>query len=233
METTRRSVMMMGLLALGITVVSAAPDQGTTAKAPSQEEIQKLIQQLGDDSFTIREEATKKLITLGKAVVPAILKEIQSNDAEVKQRAERVLEEIQSSLPFLIESLGDPDVKIRKQAIDAIERRQLENKELVKPLTAALKDKDENIREGAITALTRIDPKTLGAEVFPKKASVEGKYQKLLKRIKVPQDKANYQEFTDYGLYEGTSWAGFDNLPKGYWVYVYPHWYIWGEMGKK
>jgi hypothetical protein len=63
------------------------------------------------------------------------------------------------------------------------------------------------------------------------KASVNGKYSKLLKVINVPQDQADYGAFSDYGYYTGTSWAGFDNLPVGYWVYVAPNWYIWGQQG--
>jgi hypothetical protein len=62
------------------------------------------------------------------------------------------------------------------------------------------------------------------------KASVNGKYRKLLRRIQVEQDKASYGEFSDFGQFNGTSYAGYSNLPVGYWVYVYPYWYIWGEM---
>jgi hypothetical protein len=65
-----------------------------------------------------------------------------------------------------------------------------------------------------------------------KKASVEGKYTKLLAVIHVPNDKTDYGEFSDYGLFEGTEWAGYKGLPTGYWVYVYPHWYIWEKDGK-
>jgi hypothetical protein len=65
----------------------------------------------------------------------------------------------------------------------------------------------------------------------PAKASVNGKYRKLLRRIKVEQDRASYGEFSDFGQYSGASYAGYSGLPVGYWVYVYPYWYIWGEMG--
>lgn len=70
--------------------------------------------------------------------------------------------------------------------------------------------------------------KTLAAAL--KKANVEGKYQMLLRQISVPDDKDNYGEFKDYGHYESRSYAGFDDLPKGYWVYVAPYWYIWREQ---
>jgi hypothetical protein len=69
-------------------------------------------------------------------------------------------------------------------------------------------------------------------KAVPGKAHGDGKYQKLLRRIRVPRDKQSYGEFHDYGQYEGSEWAGFTDLPTGFWVYVYPHWYIWGEMKK-
>jgi hypothetical protein len=59
------------------------------------------------------------------------------------------------------------------------------------------------------------------------KAEVGGKYQGLLDKIPVPDDLALYGEFNDWGFWPGTSWAGYTGLPQGYWVYVYPCWYIW------
>jgi hypothetical protein len=61
-----------------------------------------------------------------------------------------------------------------------------------------------------------------------KKASVGGKFSILLKKIEVKADRETYKDFHDYGPWTGTSWAGHDDLPPGYWVYVYPNWYIWG-----
>lgn len=62
------------------------------------------------------------------------------------------------------------------------------------------------------------------------KATVNNKYQMLLRQFKVADDKDNYTEFNDYGQYSGTSYAGFDDLPPGYWVYVAPYWYIWRDQ---
>src|SRR5262245_26282380 len=62
-----------------------------------------------------------------------------------------------------------------------------------------------------------------------KKASIRGKYQMLLRQIKVPDDVNNYGDFNDYGIYQANSYGGFNDLPKGYWVYVAPYWYIWRE----
>jgi hypothetical protein len=45
----------------------------------------------------------------------------------------------------------------------------------------------------------------------------------------VPEDQASYGEFCDWGHWSGTSWRGHTDLPPGYWVYVAPHWYIFGQ----
>jgi hypothetical protein len=76
----------------------------------------------------------------------------------------------------------------------------------------------------------------LAEELTPRealeKATADGKYTKLLAVISVPDDKDDYGEFNDYGHWDGTEWAGYKGLPEGNWVYVYPHWYIWGKEGK-
>lgn len=72
--------------------------------------------------------------------------------------------------------------------------------------------------------------KTEAGERALKTAAVNGKYEMLLRQIKVPEDVDNYSEFNDYGLYQGTSYAGQNDLPPGYWVYVEPYWYIWRDL---
>jgi hypothetical protein len=63
-----------------------------------------------------------------------------------------------------------------------------------------------------------------------KKASADGKYRMLLRQIKVADDKDYYGEFHDYGMYAKGDYAGHKDLPKGYWVYVEPYWYIWRDL---
>ena len=60
-------------------------------------------------------------------------------------------------------------------------------------------------------------------------ASVNGKYYNLLRTIYVPSDRGSYGDFYEWGKWSGTSWKGHTNLPPGYWIYVYPNWYIWGN----
>jgi hypothetical protein len=88
---------------------------------------------------------------------------------------------------------------------------------------------------GAVGEVTVPRPrrqKTQGALTLEQslvKAQVGGKYRMLLHQLDVPQDLQSYTDFTDYGIYPATSYAGYDDLPAGYWVYVYPYWYLWRD----
>lgn len=57
-------------------------------------------------------------------------------------------------------------------------------------------------------------------------ASVGGRYQDLITKIAAPTDVEFHSAFRNFGKYTGTQWRGYD-LPKGYYVYVYPNWYVW------
>jgi hypothetical protein len=60
-------------------------------------------------------------------------------------------------------------------------------------------------------------------------ATVGGTYSHLLRTINVPEDEQRYGKFHHYGYYAEPNYAGYSDLPAGYWVYVAPHWYIWKE----
>ncbi|MBS0262153.1 MAG: DUF3520 domain-containing protein [Planctomycetes bacterium] len=63
-------------------------------------------------------------------------------------------------------------------------------------------------------------------------ATVDGKYQNLLRILEVPADRGHYGAACDFGRWDGSEYAGQQDLPHGYWVYVYPRWYIWGDLAK-
>jgi beta-lactamase regulating signal transducer with metallopeptidase domain len=73
-------------------------------------------------------------------------------------------------------------------------------------------------------------PRPLPPEQALVKARVNGKYAMLLRQFRAEQDAAMHKEFADVGLRDVRSYAGQDDLPKGYWVYAYPHWYIWRDL---
>lgn len=57
--------------------------------------------------------------------------------------------------------------------------------------------------------------------------TVAGNYKGLLKTLRMPKDCMAYTRFNDYGWWEGSEYKGFRELPQGYWVYVYPNWYVY------
>jgi hypothetical protein len=63
-----------------------------------------------------------------------------------------------------------------------------------------------------------------------KRAGVDGKYHMLLAQIKVEKDREQYGEFRDLGLRDRREYGEHKDLPKGYWVYVAPYWYIWRDV---
>jgi HEAT repeat protein len=61
----------------------------------TDEQIRKLIEQLGDDSFDTRESASQELITLGVRARPFLKKALSHADLEIRYRAERCLLEVE------------------------------------------------------------------------------------------------------------------------------------------
>ncbi len=58
---------------------------------------------------------------------------------------------------------------------------------------------------------------------------MNGKYKNLLRIVEAEGDRTSHGSVDDYGFWQGTSYAGQNNLPQGFWVYVFPNWYIWGD----
>lgn len=74
--------------------------------------------------------------------------------------------------------------------------------------------------------------KPLPPEVALTKASMQGKYVLLLQKIHAPKDIEKHGPAHDAGFLDRTEPAGANNPPTGYWVYVYPHWYVWDEKAE-
>lgn len=72
---------------------AAAPPAG-----PSAAEVARLIEQLGDDDFDVREAATERLKLAGEPALPALDKAAASGDLEVRRRARRVVSAVEARL---------------------------------------------------------------------------------------------------------------------------------------
>jgi HEAT repeat protein len=237
----RTIVMMLGAGLLGAVLLGPRPAvaqqrETTPQSTPAAEEIQKLVQQLGDDSFNVRELADDALREIGRPALPALRQALRSPDPEVRRRVRGILESVRLSVENLIDGLKDESEEVRKDAAQRLVRLGPDKARAAVPaLAAALKDKDEAVRDAVIGALMAIDPDNKAlADVAPAQAHVNGKYAKLLRRLKVPQDRAIYQDFSDYGTFPAIAeYGGYKDIPQGYWVYVYPYWYIWAEQKRQ
>lgn len=61
---------------------------------PSAEQVQLWVKQLGNKDFKVREEATQNLLKAGEAAIDAVTKATNSEDAEVKHRALKILKKL-------------------------------------------------------------------------------------------------------------------------------------------
>jgi len=77
-------------------------------KKPGPAEIGRLIRQMGNDEFSEREEASKALADIGELALVALRKAAaESDDAEVRVRSEKLVEQIQDKLYRELYCLND------------------------------------------------------------------------------------------------------------------------------
>jgi hypothetical protein len=81
------SGLFLGAVAAGEEGKKAAPEKSTS-------EIDRLLRQLGSDEFGEREAASKTLEAIGEPARAALRKAASGNDAEVKRRAEKLIEKL-------------------------------------------------------------------------------------------------------------------------------------------
>lgn len=89
---------------------------------------------------------------------------------------------------------------------------------------------DPPVKEITPPAKKDAEPAAIAPEDAIKKARVNGKYAMLLRQLKVPGDREPGLEVQEGGLRRVNRYGGHSRLPTGYWVYVYPNWYIWRDL---
>jgi hypothetical protein len=93
------AVFMAGGILLGICVSGSGADESKVAEkaapAKSEKEMKRLIDQLGSERFKDREHATRELVKLGKSALPGLKEAANSPDAEVRRRAQRLVEQME------------------------------------------------------------------------------------------------------------------------------------------
>jgi len=63
------------------------------------------------------------------------------------------------------------------------------------------------------------------------KASADGKYYNLIQVMECPRDRQSYGEYRDYGYWKGGAWCQ-QQGKAGYWVWLAPRWYVWGNQAR-
>jgi hypothetical protein len=86
-----------------------------TADSAILRQAQQLIEQLGSESFTLRERASDDLPALGPAVLPLLYRSIrQTTDLEVRSRAREAVRQLQSQWPSESAAAAARLLKVRK-----------------------------------------------------------------------------------------------------------------------
>lgn len=66
--------------------------------AQNEAQLEKYIQQLGHEDYTVREHAEQQIIRAGARSIPLLKKALESGDAEISWRAETLIDEINANL---------------------------------------------------------------------------------------------------------------------------------------
>jgi HEAT repeat protein len=82
-------LLIVGIL-LGAWPIRSAADE----PSKSEQKIRSLVNQLGSKRFQEREEAARQLSLLGKTALPALQDAAKSTDAEVRRRAQQLMERL-------------------------------------------------------------------------------------------------------------------------------------------
>ena len=100
------------ILAAAVMSAGAAKPAATQPTAAEKVKIDKLVAQLGSDTYAVREAAQKGLIKIGPPAMAGLSAAVRSNDLEVRTRARAALKAIWHKQEILVKDLGKvADVK--------------------------------------------------------------------------------------------------------------------------
>jgi sugar lactone lactonase YvrE len=94
-EAMTRRVALAGILWLVTLAAADEPNRSLEQSRKLAEQIDQLIRQLDDDSFSIREQASRRLAGIGKPALGALQEAAKSSSAEVQFRARALIELMQ------------------------------------------------------------------------------------------------------------------------------------------
>lgn len=139
------------------------------ADPPGQSEIEKLIRQLGNKSFAVREEASARLWKIGPPAEPALRHAAKDSDVEIAQRAKALLDKFAWGIfPDTPDAVVTELERYRDGDVDAQRQAALALAELGHPGFVALgrlraRDVTDDQRHGLASAMTQAAAKALPA----------------------------------------------------------------------
>ena len=186
---------------------------GLLPAAAHADDVPTLATQLRDPEFSVYIEAFNALEKLGpkaEAAVPALLKVVTDLEDRRSLAIHTLIAIGNPSVPGLTKLLKADSLDVRQQAATALVRIDVANEEKVPDVAAIV------------------------AEMAKGKAGSKFSYGTLVKRVKLSDA---YQEC---GLYyecenhydSATKYFG-QEIPAGWWVYVYPNMYVWRNRTEK
>src|SRR5947209_212661 len=89
-------VLLRALIAAGLVLAAAA--LAAPAASPREDEVGRLVRQLGSDLFAEREDASRRLQALGEPALEALHRAADSDDPEVRRRARDLVAVIERGL---------------------------------------------------------------------------------------------------------------------------------------
>lgn len=156
----------LGLLSLlfAVTVVSAeesTPTQSASPEATSLD-VDQLIEQLNANRFSLRQQATEKLIVAGPDVIPKLVKAAQNGPAEITARVVEILEqhlkseqkgtsdEAKAALKQIAESANPAVARFAKKALGLEVPEESEAEPAPKPVAPPIGNAPFRIQNGQI-----------------------------------------------------------------------------------
>jgi len=112
------------------TSLLVAADKKPMKPVPSAAQIQTWIKQLRDDEYKVRELATKNLIEAGEVAFGEVREAAKSNDAEVKNRAWRIIKHPETVAIAYVKNMGGTVTVDKKSPGEPVTEVNLDTLEL-------------------------------------------------------------------------------------------------------
>jgi HEAT repeat protein len=124
----------------------------------SDEKIERLIGLIGNEQFSIRMAASKKLSLLGKKAVPALLEALHEGLWYTRECAIQALGNIGDprAIEPLINALGDENIGVRRSAAHALSN--LIEKDELEAVARAFAQADEDAQKAALETIRKASP---------------------------------------------------------------------------